>query len=163
MEDYYTAYKLIPKMGISWLTPSFFALVGLWLLMYQVKVKEEIFALNTFIGVIFTFAGICFPFILYKKESFDYHDIKSKISKKQYKSIKGEVEEFIPLYGKGKESFMIQGVRFEYDDFHDIQGFHQSCAQGGPICKNGLDVDIKYVEYQYGNNIIELRIKKDLK
>ncbi|MCP9754716.1 hypothetical protein EGI26_06010 [Lacihabitans sp. CCS-44] len=66
----------------------------------------------------------------------------------------------MPVHGKGLESFKIATILFEYNDYQDNSGFHQTCSQGGPICKNGLNVDIKYVEYQDGNNIIELKILK---
>lgn len=163
MEEYYLAYKLIPKMGISWLTPSFFALVGFILLMYHFRVNDEIFSREAFFGILFLFVGIFIPIKLYQQESDNFHEVNDKISKKQYKEIKGKIEDFKPVYGKGLESFKVGTILFEYNDYHDNYGFHQTCSQGGPICKNGLNVIIKYLEFEDENDIIELKILKQNK
>lgn len=163
MEEYYVAYKLIPEMGMSWLVPSIFGFIGFILLMYHFRVKQEMFSREAFFGILFLIAGIFIPFKLYKWESDNFHEIKDRISKKQYKEIKGEIEDFKPAYGKGMESFKVDGVLFEYNDYHDNYGFHQTCSQGGPICKNGFSVQIKYFDFEDGNDIIELKIKKENK
>ena len=69
----------------------------------------------------------------------------------------GLVEDFEPrLRGsKRKESFTVDGKRFEYADFFVTPGFNDTVAQGGPI-RSGLVVRISH----RGNLILKLEVAK---
>ncbi|MCP9754717.1 hypothetical protein EGI26_06015 [Lacihabitans sp. CCS-44] len=82
MEEYYIAYKLIPKMGLSWLTPSFFAFLGFIFLMYHFRMKQELFSREAFFGILFLIAGVFIPYKLYQSECENFHELNDKISKK---------------------------------------------------------------------------------
>jgi hypothetical protein len=71
--------------------------------------------------------------------------------------VTGEVTQFHPMpeTGHDKESFVVDGRRFEYSDFIVSPGFNNTSSHGGPI-REGLKVRI----HHSGNDILRLEIAK---
>ncbi|MDB6149833.1 MAG: hypothetical protein JWQ44_1281 [Chthoniobacter sp.] len=71
--------------------------------------------------------------------------------------VEGIVTEFqpMPTIGKGSESFIVSGKRFEYSDFVVSPGFKHSTYKGGPM-REGLAVRIHYV----GDDIARLEVAR---
>lgn len=71
--------------------------------------------------------------------------------------VEGIVTEFKPMphTGHAMESFVVQGVRFEYSDYVVTAGFNNTTSHGGPI-REGLPVKI----WHSGGRILRLDVKK---
>lgn len=76
----------------------------------------------------------------------------------KYKVVEGRVEQFNPMSysGHGKESFIVDHVRFEYSQNIVKPGFRKTRTRGGPI-RDGLNVRISYM----GGMILKLEIKEE--
>ena len=75
----------------------------------------------------------------------------------EYKTVEGYVENFHPMprTGHDTESFLIDGVWFQYSDFELRAGYHNAASRGGVITGNGQHLKIGYTEYgNYGNVIV---------
>lgn len=72
-------------------------------------------------------------------------------------TVEGVVEEFTPMPAEGHryESFVINGVWFEYSDYRAQPGYHKSKSHQGIITGNGQHLRIRYTWTQsYGNVIL---------
>ncbi len=71
--------------------------------------------------------------------------------------VEGVVTEFKPMphSGHAMESFVVNGVRFEYSDFVITAGFNNTASHGGPI-REGLPVKIWHSD----GRILRLDVKK---
>ena len=69
--------------------------------------------------------------------------------------VEGLVTQFqpMPASGKGKESFVVSGKRFEYSDFIVSPGFNHTTYRGGPM-REGLSVRIHHA----GDDIARLEV-----
>ena len=77
----------------------------------------------------------------------------------EYETVEGQVENFVPMpkEGKGRESFDLGGVHFEYSDNCLITGYHNAKVNGGVIRRDGQRLRIGYVWYEpYGNVIVSI-------
>ena len=82
------------------------------------------------------------------------------IQTNRYSVIEGEVKNFVPMPydGHANESFVVNGVRFEYSDYNlSSGGFNNTASHGGPI-KAGLWVRIAYNH----DVILRLEIRKEV-
>ena len=74
----------------------------------------------------------------------------------RFEVAEGIVEDFVPmLHGGRRESFTVDGRRFEYSDHFVTPGFDNSAAKGGPI-RPGLNVRISHI----GNVIVKLEVAR---
>lgn len=87
----------------------------------------------------------------------DYRGAVSALRNNRAQVVEGTVTEFKPMAyaGHGMESFVVQGVKFEYSDFIITAGFNNTASHGGPI-REGLPVKIWYS----GGEIPRVDIKK---
>jgi hypothetical protein len=91
----------------------------------------------------------------------EYRRAQNAIERDEALSVEGPVENFQPVRpdGKGKESFTVEGVPFEYADYEATSpGFTETAHYGGPI-RPGEMVRIRYVpkgssEYVVRSNLI---------
>ena len=100
--------------------------------------------------IILTLVGLV---ITYK----EFLTFKIVLSEKKFKIIEGYIEHFdpMPYEGHATESFIINGIKFEYSDFDNSNAFNNTKSHGGPIDEG------KYVRiYYYNNKILKLLIKK---
>jgi len=87
----------------------------------------------------------------------DYRRAVSAIRNNRAHMVEGVVRDFkpMPYAGHATESFVVQGVRFEYSDYVITAGFNNASSHGGPI-REGLPVKIWYL----GREILRLDIKR---
>lgn len=52
-------------------------------------------------------------------------------------------------------------VKFEYNDFLIINGFHTTSCFGGPIYGNNIHVKISYLNQNNQNVIMKIEIRED--
>jgi hypothetical protein len=85
----------------------------------------------------------------------DYHAAVHAMRSNEAKFVEGIVTRFTPMpyTGHAMESFVVQGVRFEYSDYVITAGFNNAASHGGPI-REGLPVRIWY----RGNEILRLDV-----
>ena len=87
----------------------------------------------------------------------DYRAAIHAMRTNQVKVVEGIVTQFTPMPYSGHvmESFVVQGVRFEYSDYVITAGFNNTSSHGGRI-REGLPVRIWY----RGNEILRLDVAK---
>jgi hypothetical protein len=87
----------------------------------------------------------------------DYRRAVNAILNNRTQVIEGVVTDFkpMPYTGHAMESFVVDGVRFEYSDFVITAGFNNTSSHDGPI-REGLPVKIWYL----GSEILRLDIKR---
>ena len=87
----------------------------------------------------------------------EYRGAVHAMRSQQAHFVEGTVSQFIPMpyTGHAMESFVVQGVRFEYSDYAITAGFNNTASHGGPI-REGLPVRIWY----RGNEILRLDVAK---
>jgi hypothetical protein len=87
----------------------------------------------------------------------DYRRALNAMRNSRAQVIEGIVTDFKPMpwQGHAMESFVVQGVRFEYSDYVITAGFNNTSSHGGPI-REGLPVKIWYL----GSEILRLDIKR---
>ena len=75
--------------------------------------------------------------------------------------VEGVVQDFVPASPDGPkiESFVVAGIRFQYADWAERRGFHQTSASGGPI-REGLQVRIRYVGPSEDPTIVRLEARE---
>lgn len=95
---------------------------------------------------------------IYKYEK----QLKEIITTQKYLVIEGEVENYKTRETNGQvfESFTMEGVIFEYSDFIEIDGFHQTANNYGPISSNGQHFKISYITKEGRNVILKIEVKK---
>ena len=148
-------------MKFHWLIPIPFILIGVGLIIYQVKVKKKIFAYKSIFGFVFVGFALLWGIMVGKSQIFNYNTVRTIIEEKSYQTVTGKVENFVPMpeFGHKHESFDVNGIRFEYSDFEIIESFNNTCSHGGPICNNGQEVVINYRKKGDTNFILKLKIK----
>lgn len=89
-----------------------------------------------------------------------YAEYKSIINQKSYKTVSGYVCDFKPAnsYGKGNETFNINGVNFSYAHYEDYIGYHTASTRGGVITENGQELTINYVYDKHSKRNVILEI-----
>ena len=78
--------------------------------------------------------------------------VKSVIENKNYKTISGNIKNFIPMPYSGHrfESFDVDNISFSYSDYIGTNYFFkQTKSHGGPIIGNGQKVKINYISFYY--------------
>jgi hypothetical protein len=89
---------------------------------------------------------------------FDYRSSVSALKENRAEMIEGPVTDFhpMPYSGHVDESFVVNGVKFEYSDYGVTAGFNNTTSHGGPI-REGLMVRI----WHHRGRILRLDIKED--
>ena len=89
-------------------------------------------------------------------------ELQELVKNENYKIVEGLTKNFKSSEeGAGHfESFSVKGIEFRYSDHINIQGFHKTAGNGGPINKNGLQVKIGYTKIDNKNVILKLEIAK---
>jgi hypothetical protein len=87
----------------------------------------------------------------------DYRRAVGAIRNNRAHMIEGVVRDFkpMPYTGHAMESFVVQGVRFEYSDYVITAGCNNTSSHGGPV-REGLPVKIWYLR----GEILRLDIKR---
>jgi hypothetical protein len=88
----------------------------------------------------------------------DYRTAVSALKEYSAEVIEGRVTDFhpMPYTGHGDESFVLNGVKFEYSDYVVTAGFNNTASHGGPI-HEGLAVRI----WHHRGRILRLDINED--
>jgi hypothetical protein len=88
----------------------------------------------------------------------DYRTAVGAMQKNEAQIVEGPVTNFLPMpySGHRNESFVVQGIKFEYSDYGITAGFNNTVSHGGPI-REGLVVRI----WHLGGEILRLDIKNE--
>lgn len=80
-----------------------------------------------------------------------YKTIENALQKKNYKIVKGIVEDFTPApyAGHKEESFKIKDKYFSYSDYEITTFYHQTRSHGGLIRGDGQKIKIAYISFPY--------------
>jgi hypothetical protein len=161
MSDYVTVYDIASEgMNFHWLISVPFILIGVGLILYEIRIEKQYFSPKIVFGLIFALFASYWGYEVGHSQIESYNSVRKTLREKTYLTVSGDIENFDPMPAGGHkyESFEVKGVRFEYSDFEIIEGFHNTCSHGGPICENGQIVEINYVTINNRNFIIKLRI-----
>lgn len=128
-----------------------------WLVRIGVMRPQYPWMMKCFPRVFVGFA-IVWTLISFSATFADYQGAVSAMRNNRAKVIEGIVTQFrpMPYTGHAKESFVVEGIRFEYSDYTTTAGFNNTTSHGGPI-REGLPVKIWYV----GGRILRLDIKQE--
>jgi hypothetical protein len=170
MNDYQTIFEYEPSGNILiLLIPILLFLVGGLGIVFYVKRALKNYSLlrqiMLFIGYfISVFAAIVLIISLVKAPQMlsRERNFKNLIESKKYLTTEGEIKDFSPISenGHNKESFSVNGIRFEYSDNVVIKGFHQTSRNNGPLTRNGQKVRIAYIIADNINLIQKIEIKE---
>lgn len=88
----------------------------------------------------------------------EYHTSVNALKENEAQVVEGPVMNFhpMPFSGHANESFVVNGVKFEYSDYGVTAGFNNSASHGGPI-REGLVVRI----WHFRGRILRLDIKEE--
>jgi len=88
----------------------------------------------------------------------EYRTSVSALKENSAEMVEGIVTDFhpMPYSGHANESFVVNGVKFEYSDYRVTAGFNNTASHGGPI-REGLVVRI----WHFKGRILRLDIKKE--
>lgn len=171
--EYNTIYEYIieKSFGVLNLVPPFLVLVLSIMFLIHFKKHNKSFTIRRqmiiFLGYLFATISLLITIsILYNipKIISSEKQINDIIKNKSYIVVEGEIEHYKLEEANGQyfESFSICNVNFEYSDFIEIKGFHQTSKNNGPINENGQYFRIYYVNLNGGNVILKIEegIKK---
>lgn len=168
--DYYTAFDVTTAGYKSWFFPAFgLILAAIPLLRIRETLTEKRRALRKgrrsrsghtegdlapwlMLGGIGLWTSISFITTFS-----DYQAAVTAMQNHQAAIVEGVVTDFhpMPAGGHANESFIVNGVKFEYSDFLITAGFNNTASHGGPV-REGLEVRI----WHQRGEILRLDIKK---
>lgn len=163
-EDYYTVFDVTTAGYKSWHFPAFglifvvagvvsFALKNSIIFRYQSQWKRKWFP-RFYLGFALFWISLTFlgTFAQYRRAV-------GAMRNNQVGIVEGRVTQFqpMPYTGKRDESFVVNGIKFEYSDYGITAGFNNTASHGGPI-REGLPVKIWYLN----GMILRLDIKGKL-
>ena len=75
-----------------------------------------------------------------------YLDAEQILKNNEYQTATGPVEDFHPMKkgGRDAESFVVDGVFFEYSEFDNSHGYHSTYYYDGVVVSNGQNLQIDY-------------------
>lgn len=91
--------------------------------------------------------------------------LRNAVLSKDFNTTEGKVEEYSikQVSGQNIESFIVNGVKFEYSDFVDKIGFNQTSSNNGPVKRNGQYLKISYIVLNNEKLILKLEVaNKDI-
>lgn len=146
--------NLLPYLLIS----VGFSFYGLKYLVNQAFRFKVLSILLLTISTIFLFIFI----ISLSEDIATYKQYINIINSKTFESISGSVNNFKPadLYGKGEESFDINGTKFSYSQYENHIGYHTVSTKGGIIKGNDQILTIDYIYDKYLDKNIILQISQ---
>jgi hypothetical protein len=156
MENQYILYYDLAKEGFNFIDPIVGLIIAILVstVFYFFRKVSFLFFPLSIVSMIIGVLTFSIDMLVYK----DYLYLKKLLLTNQYKIMEGRPERFLYLAqgGHGKESFYLNGIKFEYaDNLNPNLGFHRTVAYGGPI-KEGVYIKICY----YNNHILKLEIRK---
>jgi len=134
--------------GWSYVRGGIFASVGaLALLSLSLAIQSKPRRMTAFSWLMIAVAilGFCWSALAFNDTYKPYRELRAALLAGQCEVTTGVVEDFSPVHPGAiyLESFSVNGRRFEYSDFLESPGFHQTKKHGGPISP-GLKVRIHH-------------------
>lgn len=131
------------------------------------KQHKEMFNWNSqavkklLIGCTFIAMSLMFLLIFLGTQFSDNFKARHIIRKGTFTIVEGKPQNYHPMPKDGHdvESFDIEGVHFEYSDFHPKFGYSNAASLGGVIRPENY-YRITYLEEPYNNAIIKIEIKE---
>lgn len=122
-------------------------LLAVIILIVAMMLKKKPTRLNWFDWLMFVVIafGVLWSSIAWRDTHNAYVTLRKDLVSGRCQVIEGIVEDFHPVTPGGvyHEYFYVNGVKFDYSDYIETPGFHQTQKQGGPI-RPGLRVRIHY-------------------
>jgi len=145
MNNFYTIYNLVEKNSeyfnsllITLGMNGIIILISISFIILTIIIKKNeylelkqivriIGCLTVLISISSVYSGI--------EDYFEYLKYKEALISNKTHVIQGYIKDFIPMpyHGHSQESFRVNSVKFEYSDFSDVIGFHNTSSHGGPI------------------------------
>ena len=143
-------------MDLHWLFAIPFILIGVLLIVADIDSEKKPIP-----GMVMTLFALGWGLFVAYGQISDYFLVREILKNQSYLTVIGVVENFdkMPWRGGKHESFEVDGIRFHYSNFEEIEGFHNSCTYGGPICNNGQQVQIDYMIRRERNYILRIGLK----
>ena len=160
-------YKTVFEITDKGLYPILFVFlillfVGVGVLWFTIRGNSEMKIPKIIFGSIFT----VFALLMFLAELPSTVTTKSNTNKmyenREFQIVEGVVEKFhpMPYSGHEQESFIVNGVYFEYSDFLVHYAFNNTASHGGPIYKNGQQVRLSYINSGGVNKILKIELKQ---
>jgi len=164
--DYVTVFEVTDK-GFEMITliPLLFVVIGIGISWFNIKFnKSKSRKRENTILFGFVFCGFSFIILMLTLPSSLAHRIRvqKKFENKEYQVVEGEIENFhpMPISGHDVESFMVNGIYFEYSDYRLVYGFNNTSSHDGPLKSNGQKVRLSYISLENENIILKIELKK---
>ena len=164
--DYKTVFEITDK-GFEMITlmPLLFVIVGIGISWFNIKYNKSTSPKRKFTIVFgFIFSGFAFVMLLFTvpSEIANRNRTQKIFENKEYKVVEGIIENFHPMphSGHDHESFIVNGVHFEYSDFYIFYGFNNTASHGGPLKQNGQEVRLSYITVDGENRILKIELKQ---
>lgn len=117
-----------------------------------------------FATLIITSIAILLSIFVAISQYIEYKQIVEQIEKGDIQIEKGRISKYHPIDVSNHgslESFVLNGIKFSYSDYHRIPGYHHACKNGGAICQEGQEIKLSYYSREGINYIIKLEILSD--
>ena len=150
-------YEATFQFQIIWLLililPIAFAFGYFWIKEHAQASGKKVYKIIPVVGIVFSLVTIC---LVVPNQIKMYQATVGAYQRGEYQTVEGYVENFHPMPAEGhdQESFMINGVRFEYSDYTVQFGYHNAKSHGGVITGNGQHLRIGYTQFDWLGNVI---------
>ena len=114
--------------------------------------------------IIITSSAILLSLLVSISQYMGYKEIVAKIENGNVHIEEGEISNYKPIDTSNHgsfESFLLNGVKFAYSDYHRISGYHHACANGGVICAEGQAIRISYYTKEGLNYIVKIELTRN--
>src|SRR5207253_555473 len=104
--------------------------------------------LRTTVLVVMIVSASCLVICGFLGSFANYRQAQEVLREGKTQVVEGIVHDFTPQppADKGLESFMVNGIKFEYSVATITPGFNNVSTHGGPINKNGIQARIHYTK-----------------
>ncbi len=114
--------------------------------------------------IIITSSAMLLSLLVSISQYMEYKEIVNQIENGKVYTEEGEISNYKPIDTSNHgsfESFLLNGVKFAYSDYHRISGYHHACANGGLICEEGQAIKVSYYTKKELNYIVKIELIKD--
>ncbi len=109
--------------------------------------------------IIITSIAIILSLLVGISQYIGYKEIVGQIEKGDIHIEEGVISNYKPIDTSNHgsfESFVLNGIKFTYSDYHRIAGYHHACENGGVICTEGQEIRLSYYTKKGLNYIVKI-------
>ena len=178
MEKYFLVYNFFETPNDFATKAMLIAFVGIAALLYVIFRVQRQKKISIIFLSIFCLFSISWNVILQFGDYNSYSKMEKFYKQGKVKTVEGFVSNYSPMNIEdhdSNETFMIDSVAFSYSDYIAIDGYNNTCVNGGLICGNGQVIKIEYIQTYClivgvttsayvsnitGNQIVKIHLKK---